>query len=507
MQPPTPPSGVVSLEQLFPRASFHGGNPTLRGCSSDWRSIRQGDLFVAVVDDDADGHETARQAVQRGAAAVIAERPLQLTVPVCVVPDTREALGRACQTLAGRPADQLVTIGVSGTSGKTVTSELIASILRAAGHRTGSLTTLGHHDGDQLKPTDITLPTPERIARILKQAVDNGCSHAVLEVSSEALAKRTTSGLDWDVAVLTNVRRDHLDLHGTLPNYQRAKARLFQQLAPRGCAILNLDDVTSRNLLPTIDHPALTTGIQTDAQIGACLIEQFPSEQTFILTAGNESVPVRTSIIGSPHVTNCLAAAGAGLSVGIDLPTIARGLEAVPALPGRLERVECGQEFSLFVDRADTADQLAATLRALRSVIPGRLICVYGARASHSRTVRAELGSVVERLADLEVITNDNPGIQPHFQIVHDILDGYRRPAKARVMPSRGNAITWALQQAQRGDCVLIAGKGDRCGQQLSGGWMPWDDREYARSQLYAAAAPSERPPRLLPFRAPTHLN
>ena len=508
MQTPTPFSGVVSLGQLFPETLLHGGDVTARGCSRDWRRIRHGDLFVAVVDEDGDGHEQARRAVDRGAVAVIAERPLQLAVPVCVVEDTREALGLVCQTLAGHPAQQQITVAVSGTSGKTVTGELIASVLRAAGHRTSSLTNLGWHDGSYLDANGDKALCHETLAHTLRQSADNACSHVVLEVSSAALAQRATAGIEWDLAILTNLRSDHLDLHGTLPNYRRAKARLFSQLTPNGCAVMNADDRASRNLLASVDRPALTFGTQSASQVSADLIEQLPSEQTFVLTTGDESIPVRTATTGTPHLTNCLAAATAGLALGIDLPTIARGLEELPVLPGRLERLDCGQDFSVFVDCADTPDQLGRALRALRSIIPGRLICVYGARSTHSRSSRAALGRVVERFSDLDIITNDNPGIEPHFQMVHDILDGYRRPAKARVMPSRADAITWALQQARSGDCVLVAGKGDRRGQYLSDGWHPWDDREYLRTSLYSnTTAPTSPASRLLSFPAPELLN
>ena len=508
MQTPTPSPGVVSLRQLFPQTLLHGGDVTARGCSSDWRRIRHGDLFVAIVDEDGDGHEQARRAVDRGAVAVIAERPLQLAVPVCIVEDTREALGLVCQTLAGYPAHQQITVAVSGTSGKTVTAELIASVLRAAGHRTASLTSLGWHDGSYLEAHGDRVLCPETLAHTLRQSADNACSHAVIEVSSAALAQRATTGVEWDIAVLTNLRSDHLDLHGNLPNYRRAKARLFAQLTPNGCAVMNADDRASRDLLASVDRPALTFGTQSDAQVSAGVIEQLPSEQTFILTTGNESIPVRTATTGTPYLANCLAAATAGLALGLNLPTIARGLESLNTLPGRLERLECGQDFSVFVDSADTPDQLGGTLRALRSIIPGRLICVYGARSTHSRSSRAALGRVAERFSDLDVITNDNPGNEPHFQMVHDILDGYHRPAKARVMPSRADAITWALQQARSGDCVLVAGKGERRGQYLSDGWHPWDDREYLRSSLYDTSTES-RPPetRRLSFPAPELLN
>ena len=292
--------------------------------------------------------------------------------------------------------------------------------------------------------------------------------------------------------MITNLRRDHIDFHGSVMNYRRAKERLLKQLSPHGFTVVNADDRGCEQLLSKIDHPTLTIGMRNAAEITATVIERFPSEQTFLLTAGNESVPVRTSMIGDHHVYNCLAAAAVGLVYGVDLATVVRGLESVHQLPGRLERIECGQPFGVYVDCASTPDTLATSLRALKQTARGRVICVFGAKVDRPRDVRPLLGRVVEKGADLGIITSDNPGHEKPLAVVHDILDGYDRPAKAHVMPNRAGAIELALRTARPGDAVLIAGKGNEDYQMIGSACLAHDDRQVARNWLYEVGAQTE---------------
>ncbi len=302
----------------------------------------------------------------RGARAILAERLLPTNgTPMCVVPDTRVAYGRLCQALAGNPSRRLKVIGVSGTNGKTTTTALIASVLAAGGHRTGTLGTLGYTDGHDWQPSSMTTPPAPVLADSLARMEAAGCTHAVLEVSSHALAQSRVAGIELDAACLTNVRRDHLDYHGTLQNYRRAKARLFQHLRPESLVVLNADDPVSMGFSRTLTRPVLTVGIGEEASITAQVVERFRSEQTFLLTAGSETLPVRTTLVGDHNVSNCLQAAAMGLAYGLDLATVVRGLEAVDRVPGRLERVECGQTYGVFVDYAHTPHALASVLDAL----------------------------------------------------------------------------------------------------------------------------------------------
>jgi UDP-N-acetylmuramoyl-L-alanyl-D-glutamate--2,6-diaminopimelate ligase len=266
-----------------------------------------------------------------------------------------------------------------------------------------------------------------------------------------------------------------------------AKSRLLEHLSGEGFAVINADDPTSASYLSEIGSPVLTVGIRSAAEISAEVVERYISEQTFLLTAGSETVPVRTRMIGTHHVYNCLAAAAVGLAYGIDLMTVVRGLEAVEHLPGRLERIECGQPFGVFVDYAHTPDALSGSLQTLRGVVEGRVICVFGAGGDRDRLKRPQMGRAVEAGTDMAVVTTDNPRTEDPRAIEADILQGFDEPEKARVIPDRAEAIGWALSEALPGDCVLIAGKGHETYQIIGEERIHFDDCETARNWLYQA--------------------
>ena len=480
----------ISLRQTLPKSRIFGADDIhATSCCSDSRACRPGDLFVAVVGVERDGHDYVQEALANGAVAVLAERPLPVGVPTCVVSDTRRALGQVCQSLAGNPGNQLRVIGVTGTNGKTTTGMLIASVLATAGKAPGITGSLGYCDGVETAPAYRTTPAPTELAEWMARMVASGCSHAVVEVSSQALAQRRVAGIEFDAAVLTNVRREHLDYHGSLLNYRKAKGRLFSQLGPHGFAVINADDPASKSFLAKLDHPVLTIGMHSAAELTATVIERHKSEQTFLLTAGNETVPVCTPMIGDHHVYNCLAAAAVGLVSGIDLPTVVRGLEAVDHVPGRLQRIECGQPFGVYVDVAGSPDTLAVALRSVRQVSDGQVICVFGAGRESAGERRAQLGRVVEKGADLGITTSNDPGDVQPLATAHDILDGYDRPGRAQVLPNRARAIELALERAQPGDVVLIAGNGEYETQSIDGCQIWHDDREIARNWLYGVGA------------------
>ena len=266
--------------------------------------------------------------------AILSQRPVpEFGLPNCVVANARDAYGRICQALAGNPSHRLKLIGITGTNGKTTTSCLLASILATAGHPVGLLGTLGYFDGETCEPAPLTTPPPAPLAAWLARMVANGCTHAVMEVSSHALSQSRVAGVSFDAACVTNVSRDHLDFHASIQDYRLTKSKLFEHLAPDGFAVLNADDPIAAGYLRRFDGPALTVGIRTAAEITADPVEEFLSEQTFLLTAGAETIPVRTRMIGRHHVYNCLTAAAVGLAYGIDLPTVVRGLEAVESVP------------------------------------------------------------------------------------------------------------------------------------------------------------------------------
>ena len=390
MQAPINPLQEVSLRRLLPFGRFAapGGlaDVWVGSCACDSRLVRAGGAFVALCGSSCDGHDYIPQAVRRGAAVVVVERPVApCGVPQYVVPNSAAAFGVLSQALAGNPATGMKVIGVTGTNGKTTTCMLIARILKVAGYKTALSSTLGTFDGEDYAETEWTTPPAGHLAAWLKRSSDNDCSHAVIEMSSHGLAQDRVAGVSLDVACVTNVRRDHLDYHGTVEDYRAAKAKLFDGLRSEGVAVLNRDDSGSAFCLNHLNGPVLTVGMNGPAEVTGVLVEQFVSEQTFFMTAGSDTIPVRTHMIGAHHVYNCLTASAVGLALDLDLPTIVSAIESIDFIPGRLERIERGQLFGVFVDFAHTPDALTTSLRTLRGVTQGRLICVFGAGGDRDR--------------------------------------------------------------------------------------------------------------------------
>lgn len=478
--------GPVSLRQTLPRARFLTDSDLwTSSCSADWRCLRAGDVFFAITTAEDDGHEHAAQAIRRGAVAVVAERLLPIEAPQVLVRDSRSALARVCQALAGNPSRELRTIGITGSAGKTVTSMLVASIFEAAGDAAGVMSSLGHSDSVvQAAPLGET-PTAAEFASWLARMNVAGSSAAVLELSSRALAERRASGIELEAAVLTNIHNEHLEEHNSAAAYQKIKRRIFGLLKPSGLAIINADDHRCRNALADLRCGCLTYGLHAEADITASVVERHASEQTFLLSAGDDAAPIRTRMIGDFHVSNCLAAAAVGLASGLTLETIVRGLEAVDRIPGRLERLECGQPFSVFVDAAAWPESLALSIRTVRQVTRGRVFVVFGPRENCDPARRALLGRVLERGAHVPIITSDEPGRREPLSVTHDVLDGFDRPHKAHVIPNRATAIHFALEQARPGDAVLIAGRGDRVSLSTGAIQQTYDDREVACGWIY----------------------
>ena len=480
----------IRLAKLLNNATFIGVDDVVAAsCCGHWTDCQEDDLYVAIVGPECDGHDFVHEAIQRGARAIVTERLLAVDFPQVIVPDTRLAYGSICHALGGQPCDHLTTIGVSGTDGKTVTAHLIRCILTEAGKQTGLTSSIEVNLGakQQAVPSsDFNAPT---LANQLAQMAMNGCSHAVVEVPSESLAQHSIAGVNFDVSVLTNIRREGIADTGSFRNYRRANLRMLDSLKSSGLAILNADDPVINSCLDKIEVPFLTTAIKQEAEITAKLIERARSEQTFLLKAGNESVPVRTSIIGDQHIRNCLAAAATGLSLGISLTTIAAGLEKAGQLPGRLERVECGQQFSVWVDAARTVGQLANALRTVRQVTSGQVWCICTIEDNQTTELRRRLGEVIDRAADQSVITRATVDSMVDYEPVHQVLDGFRNPGDAELIPDRFKAIEWVLANAKTGDSVLVAGCGERPFAILGDENWTVTDRDVCQAWLYDHAS------------------
>lgn len=479
------PQGI-SLKSLLPQSKFIGGKPfQVRSCCGSWKEVEQDDLYVAIVDAENDGHDFAEQAIKRGATAILTERLLAIDRPQCIVDDSRIAYGTICQALAGHPSRQAATIGVSGTDGKTVTSHLIHSVLREAGISVGltsSIQTGWNEYVDTNSPESLNSPS---LASMMAKMVMNDCTHAIVEAPNESLAQHAFNGIELDVAVLTNIRRDHLTHHTTPENYHRVKMRMLEYLKPNGLAVLNADDPTTYKLLDEIEVPALTIGIHQAAEIKAKMIDRFPGEQTFAIQAGNQTVPVRTTMIGKHHIYNCLTATAVALGMGIDLPTIARGLEKVSYVPGRMERVECGQDFGLWIDSAHTPSQLATALQTIRSVVEGKIWCVVSTCDNQSQLHRKQMGQVAERAADVSILTRSECVQAVDYEPIHQVVDGFQKAARPQIIPNRFKAIQWALSQCGKKDAVLVSGRGQVPFALLGEQAWPVTDRDVCEAWLY----------------------
>jgi UDP-N-acetylmuramoyl-L-alanyl-D-glutamate--2,6-diaminopimelate ligase len=484
----------IPLGQLL-AADLRGNCPGdlhVTSCTCEWQQVQAGDVFIAITGDEEDGHDRATDAVERGAIAVICERPLPVfNVPVCVVADSRTAYGRLCQALVGNPSQQMKVIGVTGTKGKTTVARLLSAVLREAGMTVGTLDSFGYWDGVEDRPASTGPLTPPALARSLAEMSAIGATHAVVELSSVDLARHTFAGVTLDAACITNVGRHHLDVHGSLENYREAKRRIFEHLDESGVAVLNADDPVSVNFLNDLTRPVLTFGMKGASEISAQPVEQYINEQTFLLNAGDDSVGVRTEIVGDHHVYNCLAAATTALAYGVELTTIARGLELVDRLPGRMERVMGGQPFAVLVDSADSPDALRSCLRAARKSATGRLICVFGASSDCDTAELPAIGRVLGAMTDLVAVTKGSPGELSSHRSCLEVRSGFAELHKVQVILDRQEAIQWALNEAQDGDVVVIAGMGTEPHTPLGSEGALANDCEIVRESLRSIPTPT----------------
>jgi UDP-N-acetylmuramoyl-L-alanyl-D-glutamate--2,6-diaminopimelate ligase len=452
--------GGVSLDRLLADAtrtsSQAGGSDSIHAttCTSDWRQVRPGDVFIALsegLDEQENGHDFVRQAVDRGAIAVICEEPVPVfEVPTYIVADSRVAFGKLCQALSGNPHVTLPVIAVTGTHGKSTVIALLDSIFAMAGKHCGKISSLGCYDG-MSHSGGIELPTAPELAARMERMVAAGCTHALMEVSSEAIAESAFAGVAFDAVCITNVSDAHLDLHNSVQSYRNLKRRILESLDPAGIAVFNADDPVSIKWLTHVDGPVLTFGTKDQAEVSAYMVEQHSNEQVFMMSAGSQSAAVRTTMVGQHHMSNCLAAAAIALSYGIDLQLIAAGIESVEKLPGRMERVDCGQGFPVFVDAADTAESLRASLKTARQLSTGRVVCVLGDPGHATYSEQLAVAHVVSRMADVAIVARAFPDEEV------GVGDSEQR-ATVEIVVDRAAAIAQAVSLAEPGDVVVIAG-------------------------------------------------
>jgi UDP-N-acetylmuramoyl-L-alanyl-D-glutamate--2,6-diaminopimelate ligase len=468
------------------------GDADVTHVAYDSRRIAQDGVFVCISGLNSDGHDFASQAVASGAVAVVSERDVRAEgVPQILVPDTRKALALLANRFYGYPSRKLKVVGITGTNGKTTVSYLVRSVCSEAGLRAGVIGTIGYDLGDvSLKGTHTTPEAPE-FQELLAKMVDAGITHAAVEVSSHALALERSYGTEFDVVVFTNLSHDHLDFHGTFEEYKQSKLKLFKK-AERGVSgkdnpvsVLNLDDAHAGAFIEAAGENRTTYSVTKDADVRGGDVELFPDGSTFSVFWKGDHLRVRLSIPGMFNVANALAAFCVGAAMDLDAHQIIRGLQAVKGVPGRLERIEKGQDFSVFVDYAHTPDALSGVLKTVRHVTDNALICVFGCGGDRDKGKRLEMGRIAGSLADFCIITSDNPRSEEPLSIIAGIEEGIKQvSARYEIVPDRREAIAHALESAQTGDSVVIAGKGHEDYQILGDEVIHFDDREVVEEIL-----------------------
>ncbi len=463
----------------------------IRGISFDSRQVREGDLFVCLSGTRTDGHRFLREALAGGAAALVVSEsfgPLE-GAAVIRAGNPRRVLSRLAARYYGYPSRDLRLIGVTGTNGKTTTTHLIDGLLAAGTPgETGLIGTIGYYLGRRRRPALATTPEAPVLHRLLREMAAAGAAYCTMEVSSHALALDRVDQCEFNAAVLTNITEDHLDFHEDFSAYRAAKARLFRNL-PRKAgnyAVINLDDPQAGYLQRITTAEILTYGLKAGARIRAVDISVGPEGVSFTALTPWGGLKARLKITGLFSVYNALAAITVALKEGISPALIEKELEKVEGIPGRLEKVDEGQSFTVLVDYAHTPDGLENVLSTVRQFCPGRLITVFGCGGERDRSKRPLMGAIVLKYSDFAVITNDNPRGEPVEQILEDILAGIgdASPGAYTVLLDREEAIGAALGRAGEGDLVLIAGKGHETYQVFHDGTIDFDDREVARRCL-----------------------
>jgi UDP-N-acetylmuramoyl-L-alanyl-D-glutamate--2,6-diaminopimelate ligase len=457
----------------------------------DSRRVQSNGLFVALRGEKTDGHQFIEQAIDQGASVIVTEREEKHPRATCiVVENTRTALADIAIAFYRRPAQRLKLAGVTGTNGKTTTAFLIKHICEQAGMRCGLIGTVRYEVGERILPATRTTPESLDLQELLAMIVNASCRAAAMEVSSHALAQERTRGIEWDVAVFTNLSQDHLDFHGTMERYFEAKSRLFVELSRqekkrKPVAVVNIDDRYGEQLLGKIDKniATITYGMGVRADFRASNYRMEFAGTSYQLEARGRSYLVRLPLIGRFNVANSMAALAAANALGINLRQAILSLAKSPQVPGRLEIVPAKRQFQVFVDYAHTPDALLNVIKTLRELDPRRLLVVFGCGGNRDKLKRPLMAEVVDRHADYAIVTSDNPRKEDPGAIIADVEKGFHSDRYEKIV-DRTEAVSRAIELAQPRDIVLIAGKGHENYQEFADNTIPFDDIQVARRAI-----------------------
>jgi UDP-N-acetylmuramoyl-L-alanyl-D-glutamate--2,6-diaminopimelate ligase len=477
----------MRLAELIPTDTPGADAVEVTALAYDSRSVEPGALFFCVPGEHSDGHDFAAQAIAQGAVALVVERPLHLGVPEVLVPSVRAAMGPLAARFHGDPSSQLHVVGVTGTNGKTTTAYLVRALLEACGERCGLLGTVTSVIGGAERPVTRTTPEAIDVQGVLREMLDGGDVACAMEVSSHALELGRVDGVHFATAIFTNLTQDHLDFHADMEEYFQAKRRLFVGSTERpGACVVNVDDPYGQRLIAELGD-AVSFGIEREADYRARDVSMDFAGCHFVLEtpAGERSVSL--PLPGRFNVANAHGALAATHAMGVDLDVLVAALARGVRVPGRFEPVQEGQDFAVLVDYAHTPDSLENVLRAARELARGRVLCVFGAGGDRDRGKRPLMGEIAVRLADVVLITSDNPRSEAPEAIVQEIVAGIEESERVHIEVDRRLAIGQAIALARADDVVVIAGKGHEQGQEFAGGRKePFDDATVARAALRA---------------------
>ena len=472
-------------------------DPEVTGLCYDSRRLKAGDCFVAIPGTHTDGHRYVETALRDGAVAAVVQRRTGSGWPQVVVPDTRRALALMASTLYDHPSRDLVVIGVTGTDGKTTTTTMIQQMLLSAGRPAGSMSTVDIRVGDSVDVNETRQTTLEalEVQEQLARMRDRGLKVVVIESSSHGLALQRVVGVDFDVAVFTNIAHEHLDFHKTIEAYREAKASLIDLTAAsrdKGIVkttVLNRDDPSFAYLVDRPIARQLTYGIQMDADFKADRVDLIPEGLRLEASTPLGPLAVRLKLSGRWNAANALAAAAAGVAVGLTLDQIRDGLERFSGVSGRMERIDLGQPFAVIIDYAHTPQSLEKVLRELRPITKGKLIAVFGSAGDRDREKRPWMGEIAARLSDYAVFTNEDPREEDAMTILGEIAAGadevgWKEGENYARIEDRRQGIAQAVRRARPGDTILLAGKGHERSILIGRGKEPWDERAVAEAAI-----------------------
>jgi len=489
----------VLLESIKPLSVNPHSDPEIKGLAYDSRQVRPGYILCALKGRREDGQLFIQDAAARGAAAVVLEQAGHAArgavsvgkgqAVVLHVPDARQTMAQTARAFYRNPSAKLKVIGITGTNGKTTTAFMIMNILDTAGFKPGMIGTVEYIIGKRVIPATRTTPESVDLQQMLDQMVAADCHSAVMEVSSHALVQKRAWGVDFDAAVFTNLTQDHLDYHETMEKYFQAKTLLFRNLdrgTKKPVALINIDDSFGERLanLPEIKTSVITYGLHALSAVRAFNLQLTGQGSAFEVISPWGPAKIALNLMGRYNISNALAAFSACGALGIEPKLMADVLQQMTFVPGRLEEIQTDAGFQVFVDYAHTEDALRNVLTALREITSGRLIVVFGCGGNRDTNKRPRMGAVAEELADFAIVTSDNPRREEPGLIISQILTGFKTREKVEVIPDRFEAIGRALFLAEKGDVVLIAGKGHENYQEFTNTIIPFDDRQVVRECL-----------------------